>query len=103
MTSKVIFGLTAPANAGALAELTFPAYRHLLTLDPQPRHRQKVHGTLPPVQPVAIAGAVQGVPIGLVLAEVPVDGEGEPELLSLFVKREARLQGVGTRLMGELA
>ena len=103
MTSKVIFGLTAPADAGALAELTFPAYRHLLTLDPQPRHRQKVHGTLPPVQPVAIAGAVQGVPLGLVLAEVPVDGEGAPELLSLFVKREARLQGVGTRLMGELA
>ena len=80
--------------------MTFPAYRHLLAMTPAPRH---LDGTDQPTgQPVGVAALSQGHAVGLVLADVPVEGGGHPELLSLFVHRDWRSKGLGTMLVGAL-
>ena len=102
MANRVIFGVTEPRSADALAELTFPAYRHLLDLEPQPRHAGRLHGSGPVIQPIAVAAVANGVPVGLAVAELPVDTDDEPELLSVYVRPEVRRQGIGTRLIAEI-
>jgi GNAT superfamily N-acetyltransferase len=90
----------APETAPLLGSLTFPAYRHLLTLAPAARHLDDT--TQPPIQPIAIAAWVVPKPVGLILAETPHDRGGagvDPELLSLFVLPEWRSLGIGGRLV----
>jgi len=89
------------AVARAFAELTFPAYRRLLELEVTVRHPEQ--GDVRPIRPVAI-GALRGDrPVGLALAEVPVETGGEAEMLSLFVAPEERRRGLGRQLTAALA
>jgi GNAT superfamily N-acetyltransferase len=90
---------------GALAAMTFPAYRHLLEL--RPAHRLLSDPSRPQVQPLALEAVEDGMPIGLALVGLPLQ-EGEvPEMLSLFVNAERRNRGVGRLLVrsaeGEIA
>jgi GNAT superfamily N-acetyltransferase len=92
-----------PEVAELLGPMTFPAYRHMLTLTPAPRHLDMADQPL--VQPVAVAAWVGPKPVGLVVAETPIDGgggEAVPEILSLFVLADWRGRGVGTALIGAL-
>jgi ribosomal protein S18 acetylase RimI-like enzyme len=83
-------------EAFAFGEMTFPAYRHLLSLEPAPRHRDMAATTR--VTPVAVGVYRDGAPAGLALAELP-DGTNEAEVLSLFVAPEHRGEGLGPRLL----
>lgn len=103
MTIRVRYQLVPAELAVILSDLTFPAYRHLLSLEPQPRHKQKMYGSTQPIQPLAVAAVADGAVIGLALAELPIEGRGKPELLSVFVRQAVRRQGVGTRLVAEIA
>lgn len=103
MTTKVGFRLISEADAEMVSELTFPAFRHLLDLQPQSRFKTKVHGRGPAIQPLAVAGVVEGIAVGLVLAETPVDGSGEPEILSVFVRRQVRRRGIATEMMAKIS
>lgn len=88
-------------EAARLQALTFPAYRHMLTLQPAHRHPGLVEQTI--VQPIAVAAWNGDQPVGLALAEVPVEHlESPPEILSLFVAASARGQGIATRLVEAL-
>lgn len=89
----------APPEARALAAMTFPSYRNLLDLRPQPRHPEL--GQTQAVQPVAIAARRAGEAVGLALCEVPVEADDtqSPELLSVFVLPEQRRRGIGTALV----
>lgn len=102
MTARVVFSAIEPRSGAAVAELTFPAYRHLLDLSLQPRHLEKMHGAGPVIQPVAVAAVADGTPVGLALAELPTSGYGEPEMLSVCVRREIRRRGIGTGLVAEI-
>ena len=95
------------ASLGATcAPMTFPVYRHLLSLTPAPRHPEQGDERL--VQPVGVVAKSAGVPIGLALAELPlgpessVESENTPELLSLFVHPASRNQGTATALLERL-
>jgi len=83
--------------APSLAAMTFPAYRHLLSLEKQYRHLDEADRRL--VQPVALAAFYAGKPIALALLELPTEARFRPELLSLFVVPEARRRGVATWLL----
>ena len=83
------------------ASMTFPAYRHLLSLQPAFRLPAEPEQRL--VQPVALVARVSDQIVALALAEVPVRAEdGAPELLSVFVASGARGQGVGTRMVAAM-
>jgi len=87
---------------------TFPAYRHLLNLNPGFRHPER--GDRRPILPLASTSYDGfGKPTGLVLGCLPVgpqhpesDLPNEPELLSIYVTPEARHQGHGTVLIRHL-
>lgn len=92
--------LAGPAPAD-LSNMTFPAYRHLLQLEPA--LRLEFEPGQPVIQPVAaVARDDSSSAIGLALAELPTAGGGIPELLSLFVARPHRGHGVGTDLLAFL-
>jgi GNAT superfamily N-acetyltransferase len=92
---------TMPADAGeAFRAMTFPAYRHLLALQPAPRHPEDGDTRL--VQPLGLAAWRNGRPIGMVLTELPIADALPPEVLSLFVHPEARNHGVATALVSQL-
>lgn len=88
--------LAAPVDP-ALSEMTFPAYRRLLALEPTVRHPEQ--GDPRAIEPVAVAALRGGVPIGLALAERPLADAEPAELLSLFVAPGERGQGVGEALV----
>lgn len=96
--------LTEPA--WDLADMTFPVYRHLMSLEALPRHPEQGDKVL--VQPVAIAAMADNEPVGLALGERPADAEDGapneriPVMLSLFTKPDARGRGVGTALVEHL-
>jgi GNAT superfamily N-acetyltransferase len=88
----------------AWAPMTFPVYRHLLRLEPAPRHPEQ--GDDRSIQPVAFGARLDGEPAGLALAELPLgaerlaeEAEKTPEVLSLFVRPEQRNKGIATALM----
>ncbi|MCU0242798.1 MAG: GNAT family N-acetyltransferase [Vicinamibacteria bacterium] len=86
--------------APALAGMTFPAYRHLLALAPALRHPGEVNQK--PIQPIGVMARIGAQPIGLALAELPIEGNTQPEILSVFVIPEMRRHGVGTALLERL-
>jgi GNAT superfamily N-acetyltransferase len=92
-----------PAPEG-FAGMTFPVYRHLLALaagESAPRHPEQ--NDKRPVAPLAIAAWLDGVAVGLLLAETPLEAPGDavppPALLSIFVQAAARRQGVAGALL----
>lgn len=87
-----------PAEAPLFAAMTFPAYRHLLSLEPAVRHPNENEPRL--IQPFAIGALSGGRPAGLAIGELPSDGAQPPELLSLFVDPDCRRGGIGTALVG---
>jgi GNAT superfamily N-acetyltransferase len=90
----VVASATAPLDE-AWAEMTFPAYRPLLS----------VLGSVNPQtggRPVAQYATVAGRPVGLVLAETAPGDAAGAEIYSLFVAAGYRGQGIGTRLVAGL-
>jgi GNAT superfamily N-acetyltransferase len=87
-------------DTAAVAGMTFPAYRHLLALQPTPRHPEQ--GDTVVVRPVGIAAWDGDRPVGLALGELPTVSGGVPELLSLFVPAADRRRGIATGLVGAL-
>lgn len=90
-----------PADADALKGMTFPSYRHLLLLQAAPRHPEQGDDRV--VQPLGAVARLDGQPVGLILAEAPVNppaGEPEvPEVLSVFVQPDHRNRGIATALV----
>ncbi|HEY8550206.1 MAG TPA: GNAT family N-acetyltransferase [Vicinamibacterales bacterium] len=84
----------------ALQDMTFPAYRKFLALQPAPRHPEQ--GDKRVVQPIGLVAWQGRTPVGLAIAEQPFDAPEKVELLSLFVVADARNGGIGTRLVGTL-
>jgi len=80
-------------------EMTFPGYRHLLTLDRAPRHPDQ--GDTRVIAPFGVGAMLNGEPVGLVLIEVPSDNRW-PEILSVFVRADLRNQGIATRLVSQM-
>lgn len=78
-------------------EMTFPAYRHLLDLEPSVRHPEQ--GDPHRIQPVAVGLKLDARPVGLGLAEISLDGTGRAELLSIFVAPDLRSRGLGRALV----
>jgi GNAT superfamily N-acetyltransferase len=94
-----------PARAERLAAWTFPAYRHLLALEPAERNPS--HGDRRHVRPIALVGEDEdGEVAGLVLGALPAaeeDVAARPaELLSVFVHPERRRQGMAGILLARL-
>jgi GNAT superfamily N-acetyltransferase len=103
MTSSTgfVIDVLQPGDAPAAAAMTFPAYRHLLALQPALRlpteHEQRM------IRPVGLMVRHGAEPAALVLAEVPVnEQDGPAELLSLFVASGYRGQGLATALVEEM-
>ncbi len=90
---------TAPVPS-AFETMTFPTYRSLLSLEPQPRHPEMGQTKL--VQPVAIGVWWEGVPAGLLVAEIPTGDSGDAEMLSLSCRAAFRNRGLGTALVKKL-
>ena len=86
-----------PKDALLFRNMTFPAYRHLLDLDPAVRHLDE--GPQRMIEPLAVGAWRDQQPIGLVLAERPSEEPAPAELLSLFVNPESRRQGVASALL----
>ncbi|MFN8058376.1 MAG: GNAT family N-acetyltransferase [Vicinamibacterales bacterium] len=94
---------TRPLTAGdssAVQSMTFPAYRHMLALEPTPRHPEQ--GDRKVVQPVGQVAIHGDAIVGLAFGEVPGPAGGEPELLSLLVAAPHRRSGVATALVAAL-
>jgi GNAT superfamily N-acetyltransferase len=94
------FVLLKPPVSEQYSPMTFPAYRHLLTLAPTRRHADDSAGHL--IQPLAMAACDSDEPVGLALAETPLAGETDPELLSLYVCAARRKEGIGAALLTAL-
>jgi GNAT superfamily N-acetyltransferase len=92
--------LLAASDGAAVAQMTFPAYRHFLSLEPAARHAED--GDRRIVQPMATLARVDGRPVGLALAELPTADQAPPELLSLYVTSTFRNRGVATALLAQL-
>lgn len=91
-----------PDDAAACADMTFPAYRHLLSLDTALRLPAEPEQR--PVTAFGVVARVAGTPVGLVLAEWPQQLEsGPPEVLSIFVRASMRGRGLGRLLLAAIA
>lgn len=77
--------------------MTFASYRHLLRLEPAPRHPEEAESPL--VEPFGVLARHGETVAGMALAEAPLRADGVPQVLSLFVEGEWRRQGIGTRLL----
>jgi GNAT superfamily N-acetyltransferase len=87
-----------PSSVTSFANMTFPAYRHLLAQQPTKRLPSEPEQRL--IHPVALAARDAETPLALALAELPAPGaDGCSELLSVFVAREHRGQGIATALV----
>jgi GNAT superfamily N-acetyltransferase len=98
MTLDYRFRALEPVMAPSAAAMTFPAYRHMLGLEPTAR----ILGA-PGQREVSALGVTvwrDGDLVGLGLAEVPKGSDLDPpEVLSLFVRRDHRNRGLATRLL----
>lgn len=96
--------LSTPEEASLLGPLTFPAYRHLLHLQPCPKLLDR--GEQRTIQPVALVaeldGAIAGLAVGAMpnhSSEIKVLDKDAPEILSVLVLPKARRQGIAGRLI----
>jgi GNAT superfamily N-acetyltransferase len=96
----VQFALLKPPASLQYAAMTFPAYRHLLALAPARRHADDSVGRM--IQPVAVGACDSDEPVGLALAETPLDTQTDPELLSVYVSAPRRNEGIGATLLASL-
>ena len=88
----------SPTDGPSVQGLTYPSYRHLLALQPSQRHPGLAEQHV--VQPIAVVAWGETEPVGLALAELPIENpSAAPEVLSLFVAAPYRNQGIGTRLL----
>jgi GNAT superfamily N-acetyltransferase len=88
----------SPTDATSVQGLTYPSYRHLLSLQPSQRHPGLAEQHV--VQPIAVVAWGESDPVGLALAELPIENpSATPEVLSLFVAAPYRNQGIATRLL----
>jgi GNAT superfamily N-acetyltransferase len=86
-----------PVDVPICEGMTFPAYRHLLALQPTSRLPSEPEQRL--IHPIALVARTSDHPVALALAELPARREDGPsELLSVFVEREHRGQGIATAL-----
>ena len=95
------------SEAPAYTQFTFPAFRHLLSLEPYTSAVEDP--TLPesemPRKPFALAALLNGQDAGLLLGSVPQQALKEryrgtnAEIMSLFVAAEHRRKGVGATLL----
>jgi GNAT superfamily N-acetyltransferase len=83
-----------------LEEMTFPVYRRFLALRPTPRHPEL--GDKRIVQPLGLVAWQGERPVGLLLAERPVEAPDRAEVLSVFVEGDRRNAGVATGLVHRL-
>ncbi len=102
MTDAVRFRTTTASEKAAIEGLTFPAFRHLLDLSPQSRIKDPSQPSGPLIQPLAVVADLEGMVVGMVLAELPIEGQGTPEILSLFVQPAVRCKGIADHLMGRV-
>ena len=88
-----------PGDTGEMGAMTYPAYRHLLSLEPQARHPEL--GEVRLVQPFGFRAVTGGRTVGLALAEGPQAGDParEAQLLSVYVRPEDRGRGIGASLV----
>jgi GNAT superfamily N-acetyltransferase len=87
-----------PADLLVCESMSFPAYRHLLNLQPGLRLPNEAEQRL--IQPIALVARSGDQPVALAMAELPLNqAEGAPELLSLFVSSPYRGQGIATALV----
>lgn len=87
------------ADSPSCGTMTFPAYRHLLAMQPTFRLPGEAEQRL--VRPVGQVARLGDLCVGLALAEAPERAEdGPPELLSVLVQQEHRRTGVATALVG---
>lgn len=92
-------GLSAPVDP-RFTDMTFPAYRHLLGLEPARRHPHAPN--TPIVMPVALGARIGGEPAGLALAEIREGQRAKAEVLSLFVVPACRGRGLGSALLDSM-
>lgn len=100
MSTNIRFTELEPATGPRYLDLTFPAYRHLLSLKPAPPHRGEED--LGEIHPIAIGAELDSKPVGLALGGAPSGGSGAAEVLSVFVRPAQRRRGVGEELMERL-
>lgn len=86
-----------PTLAAAVEGMTFPAYRHLLSLEPAPRDPRL--GDPRPVRPFGAVARIGEALVGLALAEQRLDAPADAQLLSLYVAEDVRRTGIATRLV----
>lgn len=89
--------LIAPPADPAFLAMTFPAYRHLLTVEVGPKLLGEAGAPL--VQPVAIGAFLGPKAVGLALLALPLAGEDGAELLSVYLVPDCRGQGWGRALV----
>uniref|UniRef100_A0A7V1ZHV2 GNAT family N-acetyltransferase n=1 Tax=Thermoanaerobaculum aquaticum TaxID=1312852 RepID=A0A7V1ZHV2_9BACT len=89
--------LLAPPADPAFLPMTFPAYRHLLTVEVGPKLLGEAGS--PPVQPVALGAFLASEAVGLALLALPLGERETAELLSVYVVGEHRGKGWGKKLV----
>lgn len=95
MSEIVIAPATAPLD-GAWAGMTFPSYRQAVALVGTP------HTDSEGSRMIACTATDGGAPVGLGLAQLPKDPSQPAEILSLFVRPDARGRGIATGLVAGL-
>jgi GNAT superfamily N-acetyltransferase len=94
---EIEYRLLSAAESSQYREMTFPAYRRLLDFRPTVLHPTELSEHK--VWPIAVGAIRDGSPLGLVLGGLPMGEGGVPQLLSLFVARSVRRQGLGNELI----
>ncbi len=98
MKSIQIQRLKAPVPP-ELSTMTFSAYRHLLEMQRTSRH--PTDGDQKQIDPWALGAWHGDEPVGLLLAELPVDDPENVHLLSVFVQPDHRRRGIAEALIRE--
>jgi GNAT superfamily N-acetyltransferase len=99
-TLAVSVSVLKASEAGGFGSMTFPAYRHLLSLEPSPRHLDPSDTRV--IQPIALAAEHDSSPVGFALGEMPIADDHPPEILSVYVVPGVRGRGVAAALIAAM-